>query len=70
MDLSTCKSLIKELESDPERLPVYHGDLERAIEWLMDETFKSTDPLEKARLAATELRARGVLERYRLQNVN
>ena len=70
MDLPACQALIKELEADPSRLPMFHAEHERDIAWLMDTTFESTDPEEKARLAAMELRARGVLERYRLQNVN
>lgn len=63
-------SVTPELETDLSRLPAFFGELERAIAWLMDATFESTDPKEKARLAATELRARGILEVYRLQNVN
>ncbi len=38
--------------------------LENVIAWLGDETLESTDADEKARLAATEARAPGVLKRY------
>ena len=62
--------MVAELERDPERLPAYYGELESAIRWLMDLTFESKDPHEKTRLAATEMRARLVLERFRNQNVN
>ena len=70
MDLSRCQALIANLERHPQRLPAYHGELEAAINWLMDRTFESTDPAEKTRLAALELRARGVLERFRKANMN
>lgn len=70
MDLSLCQSLVRNLGSDPTRLPAYYGKFERAIAWLIDKSYGSTDPDEKVRLAALELRARDVLERYRLQNVN
>ena len=43
MDLA----LIADLERDPRRLPVYHGELEAAVSWLMDRTFEGTDPLRK-----------------------
>ena len=70
MNFSQCQALIADLERDPRRLPVYHGELEAAVSWLMDCTFESTDPAEKTRLAALELRARGVLERFRKANMN
>ena len=70
MNLDCCKTLIAELEHDLERLPAYYGELESAIRWLMDTTFESKDPAEKTRLAATEMRARLVLERYRKGNAN
>ena len=70
MDFSRWQALIADLERDPRRLPAYHGELEAAVTWLMDRTFESTDPAEKTRLAALELRARGVLERFRKANVN
>ncbi len=70
INLDRCKTLIAELEHDPEQLPAYYGELECAIRWLMDTTFKSEDPAEKTRLAATEMRARLVLERYRKGNAN
>ncbi len=70
MNLSQCQALVADLERDPRRLPAYHGQLESAIKWLMDRTFESTDPADKTRLAALELRARGVLERFRKANVN
>ena len=70
MDLSCCQQLISELEVDPSRVPTYYGELEAAILWLMDITFSSTDPQEKARLAATEMRARLVLKRFGKQDTN
>jgi hypothetical protein len=70
MDLACCKTLIADLEHDPKQLPAFYGELESAILWLMDTTFESTDPAEKSRLAATEMRVRLVLERYRNGNAN
>ncbi len=58
MNLDRCKTLIADLEHNPEQLPAYYGELESAIRWLMDTTFESKDPQEKTRLAATEMRAR------------
>ena len=57
--------LIQSLESDPEHVRTYYGELKAAIRWLMDATFEATDPNEKARLAAAEMRARLVLEWFR-----
>ena len=65
MNASSCQSLVAELERDPEQVPAYHGNLESALKWLMDATFKSTDPKEKTYLASIEMRARLVLERWR-----
>ncbi len=70
MNLDHCKTLIAELEHDPQQLPAFYGELESAILWLMDTTFESKDPAEKSRLAATEMRARLVLERFRKGNAN
>ena len=70
MDLSQCQASVAELERDLNRAPAYYGQLESAINWLMDSTFESTDPAEKTRLAALELRARGVLERFRKEGSN
>ncbi len=65
MNLACCQSLVRELERYPSRAQAYYGDLEAAIAWLMDATFEATDPNEKAPLAAVELRARLLLERFR-----
>ncbi len=65
VNLAGREALAADLESDPKRLPAHHG-----VSWLMDRTFESTDPAEKTRLAALELRARGVLERFRKANAN
>ena len=70
MNLDRCKTLIAGLEHNPEQLPAFYGELESTIRWLMDTTFESEDPAEKTRLAATEMRARLVLERYRKGNAN
>ena len=70
MNLAYCQSLVRELERSPSRVPAYYGDLERAIRWLMDETFKSEDTHETVLLAATEMRARLVLERWKGQDRN
>ena len=70
MNLSRCQALVANLERDPQRLPAFHGELEAAVTWLMDRTFEETNPDEKVRLAATEMRARLVLERYRKGNAN
>ncbi len=70
MDLNRCQHLVAELEHDPEQVPAFYGELESAIRWLMDTTFESKDPAEKSRLAATEMRARLVLERFRKGNAN
>ena len=70
MNLSQCQALVADLERDPRRLPAYHRELEAAVTWLMDRTFESTDPADKTRLAALELLARGVLERFRKANMN
>ena len=53
-----------------EHIQSHHGELEAAILWLMDTTFESTDPAEKARLATAEMRARLVLKRFRKQDIN
>ena len=70
MDRSACVSLVRTLEDDPSRVPAYFAALEDSIRWLMDATFTSNDPNEKARLAFTEMRARLVWERYRKLNAN
>lgn len=70
VNLSTIQSLIRSLESDPQQIPACYMKLEESIAWFMDRTFESKDGAEKVRLAATELRARGVLECYRKGNVN
>ena len=70
MNIAHAESLIGELEHAPSRVQAYHGDLEKAISWLMDRAFESTDPDEKVRLAALELRARGVLKCWRQAAVN
>ena len=54
----------------PKGLPVYYAELEAALGCLMDATFEATDANEKARLAATEMRARLVLDRFRKAEVN
>ncbi len=70
MNLDRCQRLVAELEHDPQQLPAFYIELESAILWLMDTTFESEDPDEKSRLAATEMRARLVLERFRKGNAN
>ena len=70
MDLASCQPLVGDLEADPSRVPAYYGELEAAILWLMDTTFESMDPAEKARLATTEMRARLVLKRFGKQDTN
>ena len=70
MNLQAIQSLLRELETDPQQLPVYYTQREESIVWLMDRTFESKDPNEKARLAMVEMRARGVLAVYRKANVN
>ena len=61
--------MIAELERDPERVPAYYGELESAIRWLMDTTYLVPDADKKTPMAAVEMRARLVLERFRKQNV-
>ena len=70
MNLTRCQALIRMLEADPAKVPAYFVYLESAIKWLMDTVLESKDPDEKAKLAATEVRRRLVLERYRKQNAN
>ncbi len=70
MNLTRCQALIRMLEADPAKVPAYLVYLESAIRWLKDTTFESEDPDEKATLAATEVRGRLVLERYRKKNAN
>ncbi len=70
MDLNRCQRLVAELEHDPGQVPAFYGELESAIRWLMDTTFESEDPSEKTRLAATEMRARLVLERFKKLGIN
>ena len=70
MDRPTCVNLVRTLEADPSRVPAFYTDLEAAIRWLMDTTFETADQDEKVRLAATEMRARLVLERFRKANLN
>lgn len=70
MNLAHAESLIRDLKQDLSRVQAYYGELERGISSLMDRTFKSDSPDEKVRLAALELRVRGVLERHRKWNVN
>ena len=65
MDRPTAATLVRALEADPSRVPAFYTDLEAAIRWLMDTTFETTDQDEKVRLAATEMRARLVLERFK-----
>ncbi len=70
MNLAHCQSLVRELELSPSRVPAYYGDLERAILWLMDATFESEDKHERVLMAATEMRARLVLGRWKRQDSN
>ena len=70
MDPCGCQALVAELEHDPERVPAYYGELESAIRWLMDTTYLEPDAAKRTRMAAVEMRARLVLERFRKQNVN
>ena len=70
MNATHCQILVAELERDPERVPAFYGELESSIACLMQLTFESNDPMEKARLAVVEMRARLVLERWRMHNRN
>lgn len=70
VNLAYCESVVRELERDPKRVPAYHGELESAIKWLMHNTYLEASPDKKTRMAATELRARMVLKRYRGADVN
>ena len=51
MDRPACVSLVRSLEDNPSKVPAFYSSLEAAIAWLMDTTFKSTDPDEKVRLS-------------------
>lgn len=70
MDASRCQALVAGLEIDPNLVPAYYGEHEASIAWLMQRTFDSKDSAEKTRLAAVEMRARLVLERWKKQNRN
>ena len=70
MNLTHCKQLVSGLEADPQRLPAFYCEVERAITWLMDATFESKDKGEKQRLAMTEMRLRLVLDRFKKERVN
>ena len=70
MNLAHCQSLVRELERQPSRVPAYYGDLEKAILWLMDATFASEDKHERVLMAATEMRGRLLLERWKRQDRN
>lgn len=70
VNVAYCQSLVRELERSPSRVPAYYGDLEKAILWLMDATFESEDKDERVLMAATEMRARLVLERWKGHDVN
>ena len=48
VDLSRVAKLIESLERDPEHVQTYHGDLEGAINLLVQATFEATDPNGKA----------------------
>ncbi len=62
--------MVAELERDPERVPAYYGELESAIRSLMDITYLEPDADKRTRMAAVEMWARLVLQRFRQQNVN
>ena len=70
MNLAHGESLVRELELYPKRVPAYYAELESAIKWLMDNTYKEADADRKTRMAATELRVRLVLKRYRGTDAN
>ena len=70
VNLAYCESLLRELERNPKRVPAYHTELVSAIEWLMDNTHLEADPDKKPRMAATEMRARLVLKRWKSSDVN
>ena len=70
MTTSNVESLARTLERNPSRLPAFHDALVDSIDWLMDATCAASDPDDRARLACMGLLARGVLERFRLANVN
>ncbi len=70
VDLSRCQALVAELERDPERVPVSYGELESVIRWLMDTTYLESDADNRTRMAAVEMRARLVLERFKKLGTN
>ena len=62
--------MVAELERDPERVPAYYRELESAIRWLMDTTYPEHDADKRTRMAAVEMRARLVLERFKKLGTN
>ena len=65
MNLAFCESLVRELERYPTHVPAYYSELEAAIKWLVDTRYKEANLDKKIRMAATAMRARFVLERFR-----
>lgn len=74
MALARSEALVGQLEKSPERVQLYHRELEVMIATLMEDIYQlsltGTDNARKMRLVALECRARLVLERYRQQNTN
>ena len=73
IDLGRAHEFVGELERDPERVQLYHGELETLIAACMEEVrqlAKQGETKRKMRLVAIEYKARLVLERWKRQSTN
>ena len=69
-NIAHAVSFVSGLEADLRPESLYRQTLEGIIAELVDATFESTDPNEKALLATVEMRARLILDRWKKLNLN
>ena len=73
IDLAQAREFVTELERDPKRVQLYHGELESLIAQCMNEVHefaKQGETERKMKLVAVEYRARLVLQRWKRQSTN
>ena len=70
MDRNEQKHLVNHLEASPHLVPTYVETLRTMIAELMDEIYESPDAENKAQLAASEYRARLILDRWKQREAN
>ena len=70
LNIKDAVAFVSNLEQNLGPESAHRRSLEGLIAELMEETFRSNDPSEKALLASVEMRARLILERWKKSEVN